>query len=185
MPHNIRISLGAILFCLSTAPAFADAISPNVKDNGVIYSEAEPNSSVYGTGPGAELTEASMLRFKGEERIRRRKYDEAIGLLEKAVQLDPGDPASHILLARARTGKIMHDKNLPDNESLQKAIAEWKMIWHHDADQTEQIEAKAQARLLMRLAKAIEKDREHHLNTYGEILLKSAATKSPESDFGM
>jgi hypothetical protein len=184
MTQRIRITLGAIFFCLSSAPALADAISPSIKDDGVIYSEAEPNSSVYGTGQGGELTEASMLRFKGEEKTRRRKYDEAIEMLKKAVQLDPGDPSTHILLARARTAKIMHDKTLPDNESLQKAINEWKLIWHHDADQSEQYEAKMQARMLMRLAKAIEKDKAHHLNTHGEILLKSA-TKGSDPDFEM
>lgn len=183
MSQRIRITLGAVLVCFSSVPALADAISPSIKDDGVIYSEAEPNSAVYGTGQGGELTEASALRFKGEDKIRRRKYDEAIEMLSKAVQLDPGDPTTHILLARAKTAKIIHNKTLPDSKSLQDAIAEWKLIWHHDADQTEQYEAKVQARMLMKLAKAIEKDKAHNLNTHGEILLKSARTA--DSEFGM
>ena len=180
MSKQIVVVFWAAALGLSTAAALADAISPSIKDDGSVYSEADPNSAMYGTGPGAELTEASALRFEGSQRLRHRKYDEAIGMFLKAVQFDPGDPESHLLLARAMTAKIMHGKKLPEGKALKEAIDEWKLIWHHDADQTEQQEAKVQARLLQKLAKAIEKDKLHDLNTHGEVLSKSS--KSSEFD---
>ena len=171
---------GAAAFCLSSAVAWADAISPSIKDDGSIYSEAEPDSSLYGTGPGAELTEASALRFSGSQKLRQRKYDDAIGMFLKAVQFDPGDPESHILLARAMTAKILHSKKLPEGKTLKEAIDEWKLIWHHDADQSEQLEAKSQAKLLQRLAKAMEKGKLQDMNAHGEVLSKS--TKNTDFD---
>ncbi len=180
MLKNTVFTFGAIAICFSTAPAWADAISPGIKDNGSVYSEATPDSSTYGTGPGAELAEASMLRFKGAEKLRQRKYDEAISTFLKAVQFDPGDPESHLLLARALTAKIMHGKKLPDSKALKEAIDEWKLIWHHDADQTEQVEAKGQARMLSKLAKDIEKNQVRDLAAYGQIM-----TKVKDPDFGM
>ncbi len=181
MPKRIVFILGATAFCFSTAAAWADAISPSIKDDGSIYSDAAPDSSMYGTGPGSELTEASALRFDGAQKLRQRKYDDAIASFLKAVQFDPGDPESHILLARALTAKIIRSKKLPESKDLKEAIDEWKLIWHHDADQSEQFEAKGQARMLSRMAKSIEKGKLQDLNTHGEVLSKSAK----KSDFDM
>ena len=61
-----------------------------------------------------------------------------------------------------------------------EAIDEWKLLWHHDADQSDQVEAKNQAKILGRLAKSIAKDKTHSLATRGEVL-----TKKPKDEFGM
>jgi tetratricopeptide (TPR) repeat protein len=178
-------TLGAIAicfagFCLSGHSCLADSISPQIKDGGESYSEAIPDASIYGNGLGSELAEASVLRFEGEHKLRERKYDEAIEKFLKAVQFDPSDPQSHILLARGLTAKIMHSKELPESKMLQQAIHEWKMIWHHDADQSDQVEAKSQARILSRLAKSIEKNQIHTMAGHAELLSKSR----DDRDFG-
>jgi tetratricopeptide (TPR) repeat protein len=158
----------------------ADSISPQIKDTGSVYSDAAPDESMYGNGTGSELTEASALRFEGEHKLRQRKYDEAIAKFLKAVQFDPSDPQSHILLARGLTAKIMHSKDLPESKTLKMAIDEWKLIWHHDADQSDQAEAKTQARLLSKLSRSIEKNQIHTMSGHAELLTKSREDR----DFG-
>jgi hypothetical protein len=167
-------------FCSNGQLCMADSISPQVKDTGSIYSDATPDESVYGNGAGSELTEASVLRFEGEHKLRQRKYDEAIDKFLKAVQFDPSDPQSHVLLARGLTAKIMHSKTLPESKTLKMAIDEWKLIWHHDADQTDQAEAKTQARLLSKLSKSIEKNEIHTMTGHAELVTKSREDR----DFG-
>jgi hypothetical protein len=178
-------TLGAIAICIAglssaNSPCSADAISPQIRDTGEVYSEATPDESTYGNGAGCELTEASVLRFEGEHKLRERKYDEAIEKFRRAVQFDPSDPQSHVLLARGLTAKIMHSKELPESQTLKKAIDEWKLIWHHDADQSDQVEAKTQARLLSKLAKSIEKNQIHTMTGHAELVSKSR----DDRDFG-
>lgn len=152
------------MFCLlsiaSISCALADAISPNINNDRSHYSSEKPNSSFFGTSIAGKLTEASHLRFMGEQALDDARFDEAITKLGKAVQLDSGDPGGHILYARALTAKFRHlyrsTSNI-DRELLTKCINEWKLIWHHDADQVEQAEAKHQARQLMRIARSLEK----------------------------
>lgn len=141
----------------NTVPAYGDAISPRINNGGHTYSKETPNVSFYGNGISGRLSEASALRFEGERDTQDGNFDSACKKLSKAVQLDPADPSSHLLLARAlqaNAGTKNADKALA---MYQKAILEWRLIWHHDADPLEQIEAKWQVRKLSHLCKKIEK----------------------------
>ena len=155
-----KTALLALLMVVNTTitieSALADSISPHVDGNGQQYSGEPVNAAFFGTGPAAYLTEASQLRFQGAEDIRNGKPEQAMRKLAKAVQLDPGDPNGHLLYARALSAKI---KISPADASslplVYKALDEWKMLWHHDADSFEQSEAKGEAKRLNRIAKAI------------------------------
>ena len=142
---------------ISISPAGADPISPHVTDRGRVYSNESPNSSFYGTGMSGRLSEASALRFEGEQDLHTDNIEEAIRKLGKSVQLDPGYPPGHVLYARAITAKFYAKQDAIDEALLRRCIDEWKLVWHHDADQFEQEEAKGQARKLMHIAKALEK----------------------------
>jgi hypothetical protein len=146
-----------IVFAICSPSSFADVISPSMDNQGQTYSTATPDSSYFGTGPAGRLSEASMLRFKGEQCLDDGKLDQAIAIIGKAVQLDAGDPDGHMLYARAITAKFYQGNDKIDEKLLSKAIREWQMIWHHDADASEQAEAKYQCRKLMHIAKALNK----------------------------
>ncbi len=138
------------------SPAQADTISPNITSGGKVYSEERPNKEFFGTGMSGRLSEASHLRFSGEQALDDGDLPVALKRLSKAVQLDPGDPTGHFIYARAMTAKINRDlrkgQNL-DPELLSDCIEEWKLIARHDADTSEQMEAKVQARRLARIGK--------------------------------
>jgi hypothetical protein len=162
-----KTALLSLLIFLGTASTFtyaiADSISPHVDGNNTQYSGEPVNAAFFGTGPAAYLTEASQLRFQGAEDTRNGKPEQAMRKLAKAVQLDPGDPDGHLLYARALTAKI---KASPADAStlplVYKALDEWKMLWHHDADSFEQTEAKNEAKRMTKIAKAIIK--QEHVN---------------------
>ena len=147
---------------IANTPAAADAISPHVSDRGRVYSNEPPNSSFYGSGMSGRLSEASALRFDGERALHDDNIDEAVRKLGKSVQLDPGYPSGHVLYARAITAKFYSNHEAIDEALLHRCIDEWKLVWHHDADQFEQEEAKGQARKLMRIARALEKKKKEH-----------------------
>lgn len=151
-------ALAIVLPSLFDSPAFADAISPNITSGGKVYSEERPHKEFFGNGMSGRLSEASYLRFMGEQALDDGDLPNALKKLSKAVQLDPGDPTGHMMYARAMTTKINRTlrKGEPiDEELLANCIEEWKLIWRHDADTSEQAEAKAQARRLVRIAKQL------------------------------
>jgi hypothetical protein len=146
------------LTLLFSGPAFADTISPNINNGDREYSSEKPNSEWFGTGYTGRMTEASSLRFEADQAMADGKLEEAKTKLGKAVKLDPGDPEGHIMYARCIT-KILFGKKTIDEKLLARCIEEWTIIWHHDSDQMEQAEAKAQARHLMRISKALDKQK--------------------------
>jgi hypothetical protein len=143
---------------LSMPASHADSISPSINNGEREYSHEKPNSSFYGTGYTGRMGEASQLRFEADQLMADGKLEEARSKIGKAVMLDPGDPEGHIMYARCIT-KILYSKKTVDEKLLARCIEEWSLIWHHDSDQIEQSEAKGQARHLMRIAKAIEKEK--------------------------
>ncbi|HEY9720188.1 MAG TPA: hypothetical protein V6C69_22100 [Trichormus sp.] len=164
MPKNFLAPQAALLvvalslYCI--CPTQADVISPQISsttDPDRPYSEEKPDVSFYGSGGAGRMSEASALRFQGERDTDDAKYDKAIHELAKAVQLDPGDPTGHLLYARALSRKIRAHKNV-SQELVANAINEWSLLWHHDADYSEQFEAKMQTRKLIKLAKEMRKE---------------------------
>ncbi len=152
------LSLSVAVSLLSATDfAFADAISPGVHESDKNYSSEPFQTSLYGTGETGRLSEASAMRFTGEQLLHEGKFDQSMQKLAKAVQLDPGDPYSHILYARSISAKVRRSKALPSLALVNTGLEEWRMIWHHDADSDDQKEAKAEARYLAKLAKSIGK----------------------------
>lgn len=151
--------LGFISLSSGQLPVSADAISPKIGNTPKKYSEERPNTAYFGTGTGGRLSEASQLRFEAEHALNEHELEEAIRLSKKSVHLDPGDPTGHVLLARALTGKFYATKGPVNEELLKECLAEWRLIWFHDPDQFEQTEAKWQAIKLMRIAKALDRER--------------------------
>jgi hypothetical protein len=156
-PAKTLLVLGvcATMWQTLTPPAHADAISPSIKETSANYSDEKPNSTFYGTGIAGRMSEASALRFQGEQDTHEGTYDSAIRKLAKAVQLDPGDPSGHLLYARALSAKIKSGK--VTEKELDTALREWRLLWHHDSDQNEQFEAHMEARHLGKVAKALER----------------------------
>lgn len=152
----IAMSLVASQSVLSVVPAFADATSPRIKRTEKVYSKERPDTGYFGTGQAGRLTEASSLRFQCEREMLDGNIDEALRLSAKAVQLDPGDPGTHLLYARALTAKF-YSKDDIDEKMLTKCYEEWMLISRHDSDQEEQAEANVQAKRLRKLAKAMAK----------------------------
>jgi len=148
--------------------AKADTISPNITSGGKVYSEEKPNKAFFGSGMSGRLSEASYLRFMGEQALDDGDVSAALKRLSKAVQLDAGDPTGHTLYARAMTMKINRSLKKGediDSELLDNCIAEWRLIARHDADTSEQAEAKIQGRRLTRIAKLIKLQQEGKLET--------------------
>lgn len=167
------IAVFATIF--SVCPAQADAISPRINDGGRDYSTEAPNSAFYGAGVAGRLAEASALRFQGEQDTVNGAYDDALPKLAKAVQLDATCPDGHLLYARALTGKIKTSKEPPDRRMLDLAIHEWKLLWHHDADFGDQVEARRQAQSLGRLARVIAKTNKNPQLPQQQVAEKSGA----------
>lgn len=151
----------APVLLLSVAPGagfvWADCISPGISDDGAQYSSEPPNTAYFGTGAGSHLSEASSLRFAGEQDLDNGAYDAAVRKLAKAVQLDMGCPIGHVLYARALTRKLESSLGSIDPQLLANCIREWKLIWRHDADISEQAEARIQAKRLSKLQRMLEK----------------------------
>lgn len=177
MNRTLAVLTGAIV--VIAQPCFADSISPSIKDEHKTYSKETPDYAYFGNGPGASLTEASMLRFQAEQSMNEGNYEDALKKLGKAVQFDPGDPEGHLMYARALTSKFYSQKDV-DPELLHKCLDEWRLLWHHDADASEQMEAKFNTRKLTRVAKAYEKrmkDKEENKEMVAESAPKSDKDK--------
>lgn len=151
----------AFLICTISfaSVALADDISPQISNRGKSYSKEAPNTSYFGTGPAGRLTEASYLRFQGQADLDNENIAGAMAKLSKAVQLDPGDPEGHLLYAKVLTAKFYASQGAIDEKLLARCLQEWQLIWHHDADPSEQAEAKWQARKLQKIAKALDKEK--------------------------
>lgn len=158
--NKIAAAIAVSLLAFQVLPAHADSISPRIKKGTKQYSTERPDSSFYGTGPAGRLTEASNLRFLAEKELADNNIDEALRVAGKAVQLDPGDPGSHLLYARALTGKFYSNEDKIDEKLLAKCYDEWMLIYRHDSDQEEQQEARVQAKRLAKIAKGLAKKRE-------------------------
>lgn len=159
--HSAQVLVALVtLSLLNSLPSQADTISPKIDDEGATYSQEVPNAAFFGKGAGGRMSEASYLRFTGEQCLLERRYKDAYKAMNKAVQLDPGDPTGHVMLARAMSGLVRTKSGAIDEDMLAKCIKEWKLIAYHDADLTEQLEAKGQLRRLTKIAKAIKKERE-------------------------
>lgn len=143
----------------SGAPVYADSISPAIRSSGKTYSKEAPDSAFYGTGIGGRAMEASALRFEIERLLQDAEWDKAIAKARKACQLDPGDPESHLFLARGLTKKLQTTNGAVDEKVLAEAMAEWKLIWLHDADQTEQTEGKFNYMRMLRISRALAKQK--------------------------
>lgn len=165
MQKLIGLSLVALVVATSITCgiARADDINPGIRDTGKVYSKDHPDSAWFGTGSGAREAEASALRFQVERELQDGDWDDAIKHAKRCVQFDPGDPESHFFLARALTKKFYTKKGAPDEKLLNECLYEWTLLWHHDADQWEQIEAKTEAKRLMRVAKEIRKKHDEEL----------------------
>lgn len=169
MPHRIedfmtdkiknKLAAGLLMSALvsvasTNSAALADAISPNINDVGKVYSTEKPDSAYFGSGTASKLSEASALRFKADRLSSEGEIDQAIKVLAKAVQFDPEDPSGHIMLARAMTQKLRSNKSKPiDWELYGQCMDEWNLIAKHDADHTEQLEARTAISALKRMAK--------------------------------
>ncbi len=169
MKNKLLISLVVFSSCLTfNSSALADAISPGIGGSDEIYSEEKPNKAYFGTGNAGRMTEASHLRFFGEQHLADANYDEAIKALSKAVQLDEGYPLGHLMLAKARTEKLKSltkkDVHKFDPELYSDCLKEWTLILRHDADYLEQLEAKANLKALKRIARAYQEMKEAEEN---------------------
>ncbi|MBY0545959.1 MAG: hypothetical protein K2W95_01580 [Candidatus Obscuribacterales bacterium] len=154
------LCFGLMLCALSAIPsAQADYISPNIKDSGKQYSQEKPDEAYYGTGQGGRLVESFELRMQVDGLLRDHRWDDAIRKARKAVQCDPGYPENHLLLARGLAGKLYEEKGPIDEKLLADSIHEWNLIRWHDADVSEQLEARAMLSQLHRIAKTLEKDK--------------------------
>lgn len=158
------LAFALALALLKLPAAMADVISPSISDDGETYSNEPSNAAFFGKGISGRLSEASYMRFAGEQGILEGKFSEAYQRLSKAVQLDPGDPTGHVMLARAMTAMLRKQKlEELDRDLLAKTIKEWKLIQRHDADISEQFEAGANLRKLSRLVKLL-KERDAKIN---------------------
>jgi hypothetical protein len=153
------ISLAASLAVLGSLTlstvTYGDAISPSIKDRGKIYSTDTPDTMWYGTGVGGRMEEASVLRFEVERLTQDGRFEAALVKAKKAVQMDPANSDSHVLLARLLSNKLYSSRGPIDEQLLQDALTEWRMLWHHDVDLTIQAEGKYQVFKLVRIEKAL------------------------------
>jgi len=166
---------------LTAKPAAADLVSPHYEDRDAIYSKEPLNSSFFGTGVSGRMNEASMLRFEAEQALMERKFGDAMRKAGKALQLDPGDPSTHLLYARSLTGKLYSNRGSIDEPLLRECIAEWKLIWRHSTDYSEQQEARRNAKVLIKIDKELaiaKKERTEFLAVKAEK--QPAGTDKPE-----
>lgn len=161
MKNNARHIAAAILIATAISPCavYADAINPHIRDHGKVYSSDKPNTTFYGTGVGGRAAEASELRFEIERDLQDGLIEAAVIKAKRAVQFDPSDPETHLLLARAMTRKFYMKKGEPDVKLLKECLYEWNLLWHHDSDQSDQMEAKREAHRMIQIAKTIDKQR--------------------------
>lgn len=161
--NSFAYLFGALLICNSQS-AIADAISPGITSTDKVYSQEKPDKAYFGTGMAGRMTEASHLRFFGEQHLTDGNYDEAIKALNKAVQLDEGYPLGHVMLAKAKTEKLKSltkkDVRNFDQELFSDCMKEWTLILRHDADYLEQVEAKTNLRALKRIQRAYQEMKE-------------------------
>ena len=144
--------------------SMADVISPAIGEADQSYSNEPANAAFFGKGVSGRMSEASYLRFAGEQALLEAKFKEAYQKFAKAVQLDPGDPTGHVMLARSMTGILRKQKiEELDRQLLMRTIHEWKLIQRHDADISEQFEATANLHKLSRVQKLI-KERDAKIN---------------------
>ncbi|MBK7748765.1 MAG: hypothetical protein IPP57_21355 [Candidatus Obscuribacter sp.] len=155
----IRLSIIALLGAILPLPVMADAISPNIDREEEVYSHEAPNAAFFGKGASGRMTEASYLRFTAEQSLLERRYKDAYRATSKAVQLDPGDPTGHVMLARSLSGMLRTKSGAIDEDLLNRTIKEWRLIAMHDVDLTEQLEAKANLKKLNKIAKAIKQQK--------------------------
>ena len=163
--NQLLVVLALATTSVHAIPVYADAISPRIKNNGNVYSKEPANTSYYGTGVGGRAVEAMNLRFEVERLLEDGEIDLAVSKGKKACQLDPGDPTCHVLLARALTRKFYGKDGPVDEKLLKECLAEWKLIWFHDSDQWEQMEAKQEARRMMKIAKNLQKKKDEEKRT--------------------
>jgi hypothetical protein len=149
----------SLVACTSFVPCRADLTSTAFNQKETIYSKEKPDAAYFGTGESGKRNEASILRFQGEQDLGDKKIDEAVRKLSKAVELDPADPTTHVLYARAITAKFFANEGPINEKEMAKCMGEWNMIYRHDADYLEQSEARAHLRRLNRLAKALAKEK--------------------------
>ena len=157
--RTIGVSLASAMVALSPLAVFADAISPSIKDTGKKYSTEPPKADYYGTGIGGRAMEAMDLRFQVERALQDAEWDIAISKAKKATQLDPADPGTHLLLARAMTKKLYTNKGPVDEKLLRQCLYEWTLLWHHDSDQWDQLEAKNESKRLARIVKVLDEQK--------------------------
>lgn len=173
----------SLLVMVLPLPVLADAISPNIDREEEVYSHEAPNAAFFGKGASGRMTEASYLRFTAEQALLERRYKDAYRATSKAVQLDPGDPTGHVMLARSLSGMLRTKSGAIDEELLARTIKEWRLIAMHDVDLTEQLEAKGNLKKLNKLAKAIKQQKMQLAKANPEVPGKMvAATKSASSD---
>lgn len=158
--HKISAFLLVGIQIVFTQVASADYLSPAIKDQGKRYSTEKPHSEYYGNSQASRMTEASELRIEVEGMLQDGDFLAAIPKAKKAVQLEPGYPIGHILLARALTSKFYQQKGIVDEKLLAECLREWQLIRYHDADLLDQMEAGGQAKRLLRIARELEKDRQ-------------------------
>ena len=181
-PKLMMAALAMLIASMSTPFAFADVTSPMVKDRGRKYTEEKPQTTYYGSGAAGRMTEASELRYHAESLLSAGEWEKAIPIIKRAVQFDAGDPSGHLILARALTQKFYHTKGAIDEKLLTEALREWQLIRYHDADPTEQWEAGMAAKKLIRVAKALEKQKIEQQKLDDAKLLEQLAAKKPNAD---
>ena len=181
---SCKLSAGALtLFSLlSSIPmASADVTSPMIKDRGRKYTHEKPMTDYYGTGSAGRMTEASELRFQAESLFTAGEWEKAIPVAKRAVQFDAGDPTGHLILARALTQKFYQQKGAIDEKLLAECLREWQLIRYHDADPTEQWEAGMAAKKLIKIARALEKEKKERLRIEEDKLQAQLAAKPAPS----
>ncbi len=181
---SLVLASNQFLLCGIFDAVSADTISPHITSSDKVYSEEKPNREFFGSGMSGRLSEASHLRFTGEQALDDGDLPAALKRLGKAVQLDPGDPTGHLMYARAMTTKInraLKKGEKVDADLMADCIEEWKLIWRHDADTSEQAEAKAQGRRLARISKMINPQEESKFARFmGKGRQKLAAKSKPK-----
>jgi hypothetical protein len=171
-PAFAAIALAAGIAIAFPACVYADAISPAIKNTGKTYSKEKPDTGIYGTGVGGRYMEASMLRFEIDRHLQDGEYDKAITKAKKACQLDPADPDTHMLLARALTQKLQQSKGKIDEKLLAEAMGEWRLLWLHNADPSQQLEAKFNFMRMKLVARGLAK--QHQLEEKNKLKAKEA-----------
>lgn len=168
MKKNKLVFVILAIAASNTQFALADAISPGITSTDKVYSEEKPDKAYFGTGMAGRMSEASHLRFFGEQHLTDGNYDEAIKTLNKAVQLDEGFPLGHVMLAKAKTEKLKSltkkDVRNFDQSLYGDCVKEWTLILRHDADYLEQVEAKTNLRALKKIARAYQEMKEAEEN---------------------